>query len=240
MPLPSPVTSSMAAAPKKSRKNLYHHEKEQSPFSLGGSHQATNQQVTYFCWTSSYISPPCNSQIQAWTHRRGQNIVQSKRKRWVYRSFQLYVCWIEWPCNYCLEYPSTKISFFMVIQTHNELITYHSLESPDKTITAPRSNKRKPKWADATQAKKVLTLQFSMKVSASKVPSTSDAKTELYMPKSDFAKTEWEDWNTLCTAPTTKQCLPKNTSQRYKSVTDLFVCPPWQQEEFKVLTQRAI
>lgn len=36
MPLPSPVTSSMAAAPKKSRKNLYHHEKEQSPFSLRG------------------------------------------------------------------------------------------------------------------------------------------------------------------------------------------------------------
>lgn len=39
--------------------------------------------------------------------------------------------------------------------------------------------------------------------------------------------------NALCTAPATKQCLPKNTSERYKSVTALFVRTPWQQEEFR-------
>lgn len=200
MPLPSPVTSSMAAAPKKSSKNHITMKKSNPHSLLGRSHQAINQQVTYFCWTSSYISPPCNSQIQAWTHRRGQNIVQSKRKRWVYRSFQLYVCWIEWPCNYCLEYPSTKISFFTVIQTHNELITYHSLESPDKTITAPRSNKRTPKWVDATQAKKVFTLQFSTKVSAPKVPSTSDAKQSFTCPNQTLPR-QSEKTGTPCAQP---------------------------------------
>lgn len=59
-----------------------------------------------------------------------------------------------------------------------------------------------------------------MKVSASKMVITSGTKPEFHIPKSAFAKTEREDWNTLCTAPTTKHCLSKNTFQRYKSVTE--------------------
>lgn len=125
---------------------------------LGESHQAMDQEITHFCWTFSYIAsshqptlPLTNPRLS--TRERAEYTTKQEGK--ASTLFFATACVLDWVTMQPLpRVPQYGNLFFTVAQMHNELSTHHSSESPDKTITAPRSKKTKSRWANPAKRKK--------------------------------------------------------------------------------------